>query len=255
MYSVYKITNLVNNKMYIGQSTRGVAQRFYRHICDAMNGKLDTHFARAIRKYGPENFTVDIIDTASNQEELNQKEQYWIREYGSICHGYNETDAIYKSGGNTYMSKTESEMNGIRDRIRETKLGSKNPHSRKIKCRNENTGEELFFDTVKECQEYFGEAHHRFITTRVNHCTRSLYLGEWNIAYQEEPYRELTERVIRRRYEVHVTDLETSEQHIYPSIGMASRELGIPKYLLDRHSYECNSCIIGNYEIDIFILD
>ena len=255
MYSVYKITNLVNNKIYIGQSARGVAQRFYRHICDAMNGKLDTHFARAIRKYGPENFTVDIIDSASNQEELNQKEQYWIREYDSIRHGYNETDAIYKSGGNTYMSKTESEMNGIRDRIRETKLGSKNPHSRKIKCRNENTGEELFFDTVKECQEYFGEAHHRFITTRVNHCTRSLYLGEWNIAYQEEPYGELTERVIRRRYEVHVTDLETSEQHIYASIGMASRELGIPKYLLDRHSYEGNSCIIGNYEINIFILD
>ena len=255
MYSVYKITNLVNNKIYIGQSARGVAQRFYRHICDAMNGTIDTHFARAIRKYGPENFMVDIIDSASNQEELNQKEQYWIREYDSIRHGYNETDAIYKSGGNTYMSKTESEMNDIRDRIRETKLGSKNPHSRKIKCRNENTGEELFFDTVKECQEYFGETHHRFITTRVTHHARSLYLGEWNIAYQEEPYSELTEHVIRRRYEVHVTNLETAEQSIYPSISIVSRELGIPKYLLDQHSYESDSCIIGNYKIDILILD
>ena len=58
MYHIYKITNLVNNKIYIGQSARGVAERFHRHVCDAMNGKLDTHFARAIRKYGPENFTV-----------------------------------------------------------------------------------------------------------------------------------------------------------------------------------------------------
>lgn len=251
MYHIYKITNLVNNKMYIGQSARGVAERFNRHICDAMNGKLDTHFARAIRKYGPENFTVDVIDTVDNQEELNQQEQYWIRAYDSIRHGYNETDAIYKSGGNTYMSKTESEMNDIRDRIRETKLGSKNPHSRKIKCRNENTGEELFFNTVKECQEYFGETHHQFITTRANHCTRSLYLGEWNIAYQEEPYAELTERVIRRRYEVRVTNLETAEQSIYPSISMVSRELGIPKHLMAWHSFENNSCIIGNYKIDI----
>lgn len=242
MYHIYKITNLVNNKMYIGQSARGVAERFHRHICDAMNGKLDTHFARAIRKYGPENFTVDVIDTVDNQEELNQQEQYWIRAYDSIHHGYNETDAIYKSGGNTYMSKTESEMLAIGARIRETKLGSKNPHSRKIKCRNEITGEELFFDTVKECQEYFGETRHRFITSRVTHCTRSLYLGEWNIAYQEEPYAELTERVIRRRY---------AERSIYPSISMVSRELGIPKHLMTWHSFENNSCIIGNYKIDI----
>lgn len=251
MYHIYKITNLVNNKMYIGQSARGVAERFHRHICDAMNGKLDTHFARAIRKYGPENFTVDVIDTVDSQEELNQQEQYWIRAYDSIHHGYNETDAIYKSGGNTYMSKTESEMLAIGARIRETKLGSKNPHSRKIKCRNEITGEELFFDTVKECQEYFGETRHRFITSRVTHCTRSLYLGEWNIAYQEEPYAELTERVIRRRYEVRVTNLETAEQSVYPSISMVSRELGIPKHLMTWYSFENNSCIIGNYKIDI----
>ena len=41
-----------------------------------MNNILDTHFARAIRQYGPINFSYLVIDTASTQDELNQKEQY-----------------------------------------------------------------------------------------------------------------------------------------------------------------------------------
>lgn len=107
---IYKITNIQNNKVYIGQSIRPIEARFHRHINDALNNILDTHFARAIRKYGKESFIIEEIDTATNQEELNKKEQYWIQFYNSVEDGYNETDAIYKSGGNTYISKTEEEM-------------------------------------------------------------------------------------------------------------------------------------------------
>ena len=71
---IYKITNIQNNKVYIGQTIRPVKDRFNRHINDAMNNILDTHFARAIRKYGKENFTIEIIDEAKNQDGLNQKE-------------------------------------------------------------------------------------------------------------------------------------------------------------------------------------
>lgn len=59
---IYKITNLVNGKVYIGQSARGIQQRFTRHIYDALSGRIDTHFARAIRKYGEDNFVVECID-------------------------------------------------------------------------------------------------------------------------------------------------------------------------------------------------
>ena len=75
-----------------------------------MHNILDTHFARAIRKYGPDKWQLEVIDGAETQEELNQKEQYWIRYYNSVEEGYNETDAINKCGGNTYQSKTEEEM-------------------------------------------------------------------------------------------------------------------------------------------------
>ena len=52
---IYKITNKINNKMYIGQTIRPVEDRWKRHINDALNNILDTHFARAIRYYKPEN--------------------------------------------------------------------------------------------------------------------------------------------------------------------------------------------------------
>ena len=48
---IYKITNIENNKVYIGQA-KNIKRRFARHINDAVNNKLDTHFCRAIRKYG-----------------------------------------------------------------------------------------------------------------------------------------------------------------------------------------------------------
>lgn len=253
MFEVYKITNLINNKVYIGQSARGAKQRFHRHIQDAVSERLDTHFARAIRKYGAENFVVEVIDTADTQEELNRKEQYWIREYDSIRHGYNETDAIYKCGGNTYMSKTDLELFGIGDRIRESKLGAKNPHSRKVKCRSEVSGEELIFDTMKECQEYFGESNHQFVSRRVNHDIRSLYWREWNFAYLEEPYTEMEEYPIRKtRMKLLVTDMNTNECKEYPSLNVLSKVLGVHTEAIRKRVRRDNGhTIFKNYKIDI----
>ena len=153
---IYKITNIQNNKVYIGQTIRPIEQRFKRHLNDALNNILDTHFARAIRKYGKENFTIEEIDTAQTQDELNQKEQYWIRYYNSVEDGYNETDAISKCGGNTYQSKTEEEMEVIKDKIRQTKLGDKNPMARKIKRTNIITQEVDIFDTIISCAKACG---------------------------------------------------------------------------------------------------
>ena len=196
---IYKITNKVNGKVYIGQSIRPIEQRFQRHINDAVNNILDTHFARAIRKYGKENFYIELVETCDNQTELNLREQYWIRKYDSINNGYNETDATSKCGGNTYMSKTESEMKEISEKISKTKLGSKNPHSRSVKVFNIVTNEEKVFDTVNDCRKFFNEKNHRFITTRVTGLTKSLYKNEWKIAYTEDEYKEFSIGVHRER--------------------------------------------------------
>ena len=184
---IYKITNIQNDKVYIGQSVRPIEQRFKRHLTDALNNKLDTHFARAIREYGADSFKLEEIDSAITQEELNKKEQYWIKYYNSVKEGYNETDAIEKCGGNTYQSKTEEEMEVIKEKIRQTKLGAKNPMARKVKRINVITKEEDIFDTVIACAKACGINNGKTsITDRLRGKTKSPFKGQWIFEYCNE---------------------------------------------------------------------
>ena len=184
---IYKITNIQNNKVYIGQTIRPIQDRFHRHINDALNNILDTHFARAIRKYGKNNFIIEQIDQAQTQNELNKKEQYWIQYYHSVQEGYNETDAISKCGGNTYQSKTEKEMEVIKEKIRQTKLGAKNPMARKIKRINIITNEIDIFDTIISCAKACGIKNGKTsITTRLNGQIKSPYKNTWIFEYYNE---------------------------------------------------------------------
>ena len=184
---IYKITNIQNNKVYIGQTIRPIKDRFHRHINDALNNVIDTHFARAIRKYGKESFKIEEIDTATSQDELTQKEQYWIQYYNSVQEGYNETDAISKCGGNTYQFKTEEEMEVIKAKIRQSKLGAKNPMARKIKRTNITTGETDIFDTVISCAKACGIQNGKTsITTRLNGQVKSPYKKQWIFEYYDE---------------------------------------------------------------------
>lgn len=242
---IYKITNKNTHKVYIGQTINPIEKRFQRHLNDAINNVLNTHLARSIRKHGVEAFEIELIDTASSQEELNLKEQKWIQEYNSTVSGYNETDAIAKCGGNTYQYKSNGELNIIREKIRATKIGALNPNSKRVKVLNQETHEEMIFDTVKSCQEYFNESHHRFITTRVQKKTKSLYKGIWNIAYVDEEYGDLSQNVVQSRYNIKAENKVTKEVHQFKSIRSMCGVLG-----LNRHQIKGNENIqIGDWNI------
>ena len=248
---VYKITNDVNGKSYIGQTIRPVDQRFNRHISDAENKVLDTHFARAIRKYGKQHFDIKVIDVANSQDELNKKEQYWIRKLGTVSAGYNETDAVYKCGGNTYMSKSDSEMRTIKHNLSMSKSGKKNPRARSIKCYNSITGEELFFDTVQECKTYFGEKNHRFVTTRVTGKTKGLYQGVWKLGYADSEYPEYKEYK-KKGVRVRATNVKDGKEEEYCSMRLCARECGLPYNKLHNLHYKgCRSFVVGDYNITI----
>ena len=222
---VYKITNQINEKVYIGQSIRPIEERFKRHLTDSLNNVLDTHLARAIRKYGKDSFYIELIDVANTQDELNKKEQYYIKEYNSIINGYNETDALYKCGGNTYKSKTTEELK----EISLSKIGIKNSQSKKIKVMNTITNEEFIFDTVNECKLFFNEKHHRFITNRVLGKTKTLYKGIWNIAYYENEYFQLNSELKQNRYSIEVVDKITNTKTIFSSIRNMCKHINIDR--------------------------
>ena len=183
---IYKITNIQNNKTYIGQTIRPIEQRFHRHLNDALNGILDTHFARAIRKYGKDSFIIEQIDIAANQDELTKKEQYWIRYYDSINTGYNETDAMYKCGGNTYKSKSEEEMLEIKNKIRVTKLGGLNHNSKKVKMIDIVLNESMIFNSQQECADYLKLSSHMPISRRCRKVAPELLYGRYKFEYYNE---------------------------------------------------------------------
>ena len=107
--------------------------------------------------------------------------------YDSVNKGYNETDAISKCGGNTYQSKTDEEMDIIKNKIRETKLGAKNPMARKVKRINIKTNEVDIFDTVIACAQACGIKNGKTsITTRLSGQIKSPFKNTWMFEYYEE---------------------------------------------------------------------
>ena len=228
---IYKITNQINGKVYIGQTINSLEKRFNRHKQDALSGRLDTHFARALREYGVNNFVAEIIENVESQEKLNEREYYWINYYNSCKEGYNETDSMLKSGGNTYKSKTAEEMEDIKAKIRKTKIGGNNPASRKVKCKNIKTNQELHFNSLSEMQQYFNEKNHNFITRRCNHITKCLYKQEWSIAYEDDKY-DITSTTYKnnaRAKQIKIINIQTKEENTFPSYSAAEKYFNLSR--------------------------
>ena len=110
---IYKITNTINNKIYIGQTRYTIQKRWTEH-CSVYN-KLDYPLYKAMRKYGQDNFIIEEIEQISD-ELLNEREIYWIdfyHSYASLGYGYNVT--LGGEGNRLYEQKQIYEMwdNGL----------------------------------------------------------------------------------------------------------------------------------------------
>ena len=89
---IYKITNKSNGKCYIGQSV-DIFTRWRKHLSEAYNkdsNAYDSHFYRAIRKYGFNSFLFEIVEICEPCE-LDEKEIYYIGKFNSYESGYNMT--------------------------------------------------------------------------------------------------------------------------------------------------------------------
>lgn len=92
--TIYKITNLINNKSYIGQTIQNLKDRWYRHCGTTKNQKEENmSIKRAIKKYGKQNFTIEPLEIIDNctMQQLNDREKYWIAKYDTYKQGYNQT--------------------------------------------------------------------------------------------------------------------------------------------------------------------
>lgn len=82
--SIYKITCIVNNKIYIGKTTKTIQQRFDSHCKASQKPRTFTSYLyNAMNKYGVNNFTITLIENCNDEKTLNEREKFWIRKLKS----------------------------------------------------------------------------------------------------------------------------------------------------------------------------
>jgi len=119
---IYKITNLINGKIYVGQTIqKNPKMRWYSHLADARSTKRKGYLQNSINKHGPENFHWEVIDQAMSLDELNQKEIKWLDHYKKTNIVYN----LREAGGNKRHSPRSIEKMKKVHKIRHatTKVG------------------------------------------------------------------------------------------------------------------------------------
>ena len=117
---IYKITNIVNGHAYIGQSIN-IEERWKNHRCHPKEHSQYPLY-RAFEKYGMENFKFEIIELCS-QEELNEREIFYIQKYGTYGHGYNQTRG--GQGSTRAVKLSDEDIATIYDLLRNSKLTQK----------------------------------------------------------------------------------------------------------------------------------
>ena len=178
---IYKITNQINNKQYVGQTVRSLTERFQEHA------RKNSVVSQAIKKYGIENFIIEQIDSAKTIEELNKKEILWIDKLNTMQpNGYN----LCSGGGNTkgyahkpksrklmsahrkgkytgkqnhfykkkHSKETRKKMSEAWTEERKRQLADlsreRNMRNQAVKVRNLETKQ--VFNSIKEAAEYYG---------------------------------------------------------------------------------------------------
>lgn len=174
---IYKIKNIVNNKLYVGQAVSHILNhkryrpyghngRFKCHISEAFSNKKNQSYYlnNSIRKYGVDKFTVEIIECC----ELNksdERESYYINLYNTLYpNGYN-----LKDGGKTFIHSEESKkrlsigvMNYYKDKKFDKFKNVKNidedieKYIKPLKRYNEQYGWYVYID---RCKADFGGVH------------------------------------------------------------------------------------------------
>lgn len=134
---IYKFTNTINNKCYIGK-TSNLQVRIQGHLKDYKNEKINSYFYSSIRKHGVENFYVEILVQGNfTNNELNDLEIDFIRLYNSnhSKFGYNLTEGGDGQSGYKHSKETiQKQINSrkgyrhseeTKEKLRQVKLGKK----------------------------------------------------------------------------------------------------------------------------------
>lgn len=105
---IYIITNKVNSKVYIGQTTQSLRQRKAEHLSRLEAGQRQHKLYLAMRKHGVENFEFSELCCVFDEKHLDEIEVQFIKEYNSYNRGYNSSE-----GGGSTSPETRAKLSAI----------------------------------------------------------------------------------------------------------------------------------------------
>ena len=152
---IYIIKNTKNKKVYIGQTTKTINERWTEHKYHAEVQDRNQLIYSAMKKHGVENFYIEELYEASKDESLDDLEILFIKQYNSMTpNGYNMV-----KGGSKFKDDNPMYHDEIRKKVSERFIGDLNPAKRpevKEKIRQKALGKKASDETKKKMSENNG---------------------------------------------------------------------------------------------------
>ena len=231
MNYIYKITNQINGKSYIGLTTEDrPTDRYSKHRYLARHPEMESaqsqnsYIHKAMNKYGLDNFTFEIIEEVPENQDLNKREQYWIAFYHTYvkdpqCNGYNLT----KGGeGTVGFSRSQTIEEREKRKISNKQFFINHPEARKqISERTKQLWQN------EEYRKKVTESNRKFYAEHPD-----IFKGENNPFYgkhhTEESLAKIKEASKKRQKKIIQLDKETLEEiQVFDGVKEAEKALGV----------------------------
>ena len=205
MYLIYKITNILNNKIYIGKTTQTLNARWLDHEAEAKRWQncqqtgrafgYNSKLYSAIAKDGISNFKISILEETSDLETLNKREKFWIKTLKTRTQGYN-----ISAGGDGGFFLGCHHAEEAKEKIREASKQRRHSSETREKISKANLGHK--------------------VTTSTKNKIRKAHLGKINGKHSKEWCQHISEGQLNP-----IICIETNET--FRNIAEASRKTGI----------------------------
>lgn len=215
---IYKITNKLNGKVYIGQTIQSLKERWSKHkgtkTCKALGS--------AIIKYGPDAFDVEVLKECSSYEEMNALEKSYIQEYSSLYpNGYNLT-----TGGNNgqHVEETKKKISEAQKGQKNHMYGKKASEETKRKMRESHKNRPKIYTEEyrkKMSERVRGEKHPMYGKTHTPEAIEKIRKTSTGRFCSEQKIKKLREIAQKRGKPI----ICNQTGKLYTSLAMAAREL------------------------------
>lgn len=154
---IYLVTCLVNDKVYVGQTSRSLERRWAGHVKKSRNPR--NHFHLAIQKYGKENFKIEELESfvAPSKEELkvflDRAERSYIEKYNSLHSGYNSTVGGEGTLGFRFSDESKEKLRRLNSGENNYNFGKHLSDETKEKIRKARMGHSVSEETKRKISE------------------------------------------------------------------------------------------------------